>query len=73
MLIFLLMLLVVLIGIALAIFGCVAAIAGVLWLLWPLIIVVGVFIGIGYLIGRRKEKKGDKEDDPIDGEFKEVK
>lgn len=72
MLVFLMMVLVVLVGIALAIFGCVAAIAGVLWLLWPLVLIAGAMIGIGYLIGRHKEKKGDKNGEPIDGEFEEI-
>ena len=72
MLVFLMMVLVVLVGIALAIFGCVAAIAGVLWLLWPLVLIAGAMIGIGYLIGRHKEKNGDKNGEPIDGEFEEI-
>lgn len=70
MIIFLATLFVALIGIALAIFGAVAALAGVLWLLWPLLVLVIGFIMIGYLIGRKKEtKKGLKAED---AEFKEV-
>ena len=78
MLMFLAMLLVVLIGVALAIFGVVATLAGLLWLLWPLMIIVGIFILIGYSIGKKKgkpekEKDGKVNEEPVDAEFKEVK
>ena len=76
MLMFLAMLLVVLIGVALAIFGVVATLAGLLWLLWPLMIIVGIFILIGYSIGKKKgkpEKDGKAKEEPVDAEFKEVK
>lgn len=73
MILFLAMLLLVLIGVAVAIFAVVAVMAGVLWLLWPLLLFVAVLIGIGYFIGYyRKQKGGDKKkEEPIDAEFKE--
>lgn len=57
MLMFLAMLLVVLIGVALAIFGVVAALAGVVWLLWPLLVIAGILIAVGYLAGSKKKGK----------------
>lgn len=58
---FLTMLLVVLIGIALAIFGIVAVIAGTVWLLWPVAVAAVVSIAVGYYLGkkRRNELPGD--------------
>ena len=61
MLTFMAMLLVTLIGIALAIFGVIATIVGVTWLLWPIVVAAIVLIVIGYRAGKKKiEKKGEE-------------
>ena len=62
MLTFLAVLLVTLLGVALAIFGVIAAIAGTVWLLWPLLVAVCIVLWIGYRWG--KSKKGGTEKKP---------
>lgn len=57
MLTFMAVLLMTLVGIALGIFGVLATIAGLAYLLAPVIIIVGGFIFIGYLVGKRKSMK----------------
>ena len=61
MITFLAVLLVTLLGVALAIFGVVAAIAGTVWLLWPLIVAVCILLWIGYRMGKSKKGGTEKE------------
>ena len=50
------MLLLTLIGIALAIFGVVAVIAGTVWLLWPVVVAAIILIVIGYYLGKKRRE-----------------
>lgn len=60
MLSFLAVTLLVLVGIALAIFGIIAVVVGLTWLLWPVIVACVVILAVGYWLGKKekKEKKG---------------
>lgn len=50
-------LLAALVGIALAIFGVIAAVVGFTWLMWPVIIAAAILIGIGYVKGKKSRKE----------------
>ena len=62
MLAFLATLLVTLIGVALAIFGVIATVVGVTWLLWPVVLAAFILIIIGYRAGKKKQKLEEKKE-----------
>lgn len=70
MIVMLATLLCVLVGIALAIFAVIAAVVGMSYLLWPVMIVAAILLWIGYSKGLKRGREGGSEKKPEEIEKK---